>query len=66
MNENKLKPCPFCGFRAFLEHHEHRWFWIRCGLEDCAVNPKTKGYNKKEYAIEMWNRRVNDEQATEL
>lgn len=57
----ELKPCPFCGFRALIGHHEHLWYYVYCGLEDCAVNPKTKSYNRKEYAIMVWNRRVDDE-----
>ena len=57
---NELKPCPFCGWRAFIgkTKSEHPYYWVYCGLENCSVNPKTKAFNRKEYAIEVWNRRV--------
>lgn len=58
---NKLKPCPFCGFRAFIGHVNHRWYFVYCGLEDCDVNPRTHQFNRKEYAIQCWNRRVHNE-----
>ena len=61
---DKLKPCPFCGYRAFIgKSGDKHWFRVYCGLENCAVNPATKYYNRKEYAIEVWNRRVNDNES---
>jgi hypothetical protein len=60
MND-KLKPCPFCGFRAFVGHKDG-WYWVYCGLENCDINPKTKAFNRKEYAIKCWNRRAENEQ----
>lgn len=60
----ELKPCPFCGGRAFMLNEKeeagtlHR---VYCGNEDCHVEPKTHWYWKKEQAIETWNRRATDE-----
>ena len=60
MND-KLKPCPFCGWRAFVRKDKNGYYQVYCGLEDCSINPQTKWFNRKEYAIEMWNRRIEDE-----
>ena len=61
---NKLKPCPFCGSRAFMRNEKgqigtiHR---VYCGNEDCPVEPETHWYWRKEEAIEAWNRRATDD-----
>ena len=57
----ELKPCPFCGHRAYLgKTTDGLWHYVYCGNEDCDVSPKTKEVNRKEYAIYCWNRRVNN------
>ena len=56
-----LKPCPFCGHRAYLgKTTDGLWFYVYCCNEDCTVSPKTKMFNRKEYVIREWNRRVEN------
>lgn len=72
MKTPKLKPCPFCGGKAELEHNtgSNSWF-IQCG--DCTARTeewcnRTKGNGKEVYesiiecvetAVEAWNRRAD-------
>ena len=59
----ELKPCPFCGRRAFVRKNKGLkagTYNVYCGNEDCKVEPITNPYFCKEQAIEAWNRRVND------
>ena len=65
MAETELKPCPFCGGKAFMEviePHEHfiadlpdygGGAFIECTNCTCSMSAKTE-----EKAIEAWNRRV--------
>ena len=63
----ELKPCPFCGGKAFIETvepHTHTLAafmpyygggtFIECQKCSCAISAETK-----EEAIEAWNRRVD-------
>jgi ribosomal protein L37AE/L43A len=60
--KDKLKPCPFCGRRAYVgKTDDGLWFYVYCCNEDCAISPKTKMFNRKEYVIREWNRRVENE-----
>ena len=52
----KLKPCPFCGGKA--EIFEGNGFWVGC--ENSCV--ETAAYKFRDDAIEVWNRRKNDDQ----
>ena len=63
---DKLKPCPFCGGKAKLLHIKDlvSEFWrVYCKNEDCPVEPKTRAYNRREMAIETWNRRKEADHA---
>ena len=74
--ENELKPCPFCGGKAYLESR-HRAFidakttlvaFVRCK----SCNARTQRFKLEDFgrtsysrlanrkAIEAWNRRVSD------
>lgn len=58
--EMRLKPCPFCGGRAFLNHTNQPIgdsYQVYCGNEDCTVEPCTHTYFEKNQAVEAWNRR---------
>ena len=58
----ELKPCPFCGHRAYVGRTaDGLWYYVYCGNEDCDVSPKTKEVSRKESAISYWNRRVENE-----
>lgn len=72
-NEIKLKPCPFCGGEAklkldftFQQKLVVKQAFVQCRV--CYAKTKTFFYttyeaweNTKRYAVEAWNRRVNDE-----
>ena len=62
-NEIKLKPCPFCGGEGDCNNTglctkdgESLW-WVECGA--CGVS--TSGHQKREMALEAWNRRTGGE-----
>ena len=63
----ELKPCPFCGGRAFVKNSgvyaAGFAYRVYCGNEDCKIEPKTHAYFQREQAIEAWNRRANDGQS---
>lgn len=63
---NKLKPCPFCGGKAFfyiIPAHNHNWgggvihvgerVFIECSSCTCAMSAETK-----EQGIAAWNHRA--------
>ena len=56
-----IKPCPFCGGKAFLGQYQTNFFAtlyaVRC--EDC--NSVGKSCKTEEEAAEAWNRRVNND-----
>lgn len=59
MNENELKPCPFCGstrtFRDYGNHHQ--WaFCADCGAKGPRLNQTLKPEEKEAYLA--WNRRA--------
>lgn len=67
MKETELKPCPFCGGEAVLDH-----FTARKGCEatiqcngGCILYMHTITYDTKEEAVEAvttaWNRRAENE-----
>ncbi|MCD8372023.1 MAG: Lar family restriction alleviation protein [Clostridia bacterium] len=69
----KLKPCPFCGGKAFvLEHGKEDlfdgWFTIGCSgrfengeFTHCQMKVATLARPTKEQAIEVWNTRKGEE-----
>lgn len=64
---DKLEPCPFCGGEAdYRTENFGARVWVQC-LE-CGVSTSrydtnliVAGKGGKEWAIEAWNRRVNDD-----
>ena len=63
----KLKPCPFCGGEAKIEHDwsvgndGSAYFWATCNNRHCLVRPYSKeDFNSAEGAIEAWNTRADD------
>lgn len=52
----KLKPCPFCGGKN-IRIWKIRAPFVSC--DDCRAS--TGGALTKKEAVELWNRRANDE-----
>ena len=59
MNNEKLKPCPFCGGEAKVlgTKYEGGDYYIVC--ERCRV--RVGSYSNPVEAIEAWNKRANSE-----
>ena len=61
MSEEKLRNCPFCGGEAKLYSRAVDWLLsehlVRCKKCHCI----TDTYDTKEEAVEVWNRRVADD-----
>ena len=56
----ELKPCPFCGGRAFIDRFMQPKEEYRIMCTNCSARfGRYAGLNKKE-AIEAWNRRAED------
>ena len=66
MNGLELKPCPFCGGRAYLFVGDGiRVFCVQCGasskvLRDMQTANRVAG-NATKSVIEAWNRRANND-----
>ena len=65
----KLKPCPFCGAKGTAVKTQTlngALYWVECrNAETCnGLNVRTKPFNNGQLAVEAWNRRAYDEQAT--
>ena len=59
----ELKPCPFCGGKAFLSEVLYYCEPGRCTTQFIECNEchaTTYEYNTEEEAIEAWNRRAED------
>lgn len=63
MNEQNLKPCPFCGGRAKLEDYGLNGNFVVVHCLDCGAMTRlfAKGIRLGETAFEAWNRRTADE-----
>lgn len=60
--EPKIKPCPFCGFKAdyystiaTFYPYLHKVFRVRCNNLKCLADGKS--YKTSKGAIRWWNRR---------
>ena len=60
MNEQNLKPCPFCGSYPILRNEASEWK-VECSSYACGCMPSTWWCDTKEEVIEAWNRRAADE-----
>ena len=59
--QNELKPCPFCGGTPSVHYHEIlEMYSVVCENENCNIVCHTSVCAKKEYAIENWNRRIDN------
>ncbi len=66
MNNEKLKPCPFCGGKADIIENsgrkkgEAKSFHPCCHNEKCIMFVGALWYNNKTEAINAWNRRADN------
>jgi Lar family restriction alleviation protein len=51
----KLKPCPFCGWKAILHTH-HGEIYIGCANDKCFIHMHK--FETETKAIESWNKRA--------
>lgn len=59
MMSNELKPCPFCGGRAYLSERMNGGYYVECeSIGGCLA--ESGNYDTEEQAVEAWNRRVVD------
>jgi Lar family restriction alleviation protein len=62
----ELKPCPFCGGKAFFnklyDAYDDEEYCIACTDCDCVFTVTYKNPDKSDLA-EAWNRRVQNENA---
>jgi hypothetical protein len=67
MKTPDLKPCPFCGGKAVTETNNRGWWIVGC-VDDymCMgnINHIAMLHVTEEQAVETWNRRANDADAT--
>ena len=76
-NDEKLKPCPFCGEEPSVAAVEKTHtggilvcstrelrphvFWIKCENRECQVYLGTKHFKTQAEAIKAWNTRNTEE-----
>lgn len=56
----ELKPCPFCGVVPNIRTYRYKYgirYYVKCGNRDCDTMPHTFMWEKKQHAIDDWNRR---------
>lgn len=60
---SELKPCPFCGSEAVINHKQVLGTWIvECTNNSCPASYMIgMDYDTKLEAVDTWNRRVTDE-----
>lgn len=62
VEQQKLKPCPFCGSEAWIEEWADGCdgtYRVRCCDTRCDV--ETQIYLTEQEAIQVWNRRVESD-----
>ncbi len=60
LNNYDLKPCPFCGNKAVIKSRPDAYglrYYVMCG----KCETKTYMFEKCEAAVELWNRRINND-----
>lgn len=57
MSDVKLKPCPFCGGKAYIDNCDGIIYMVGCN--DCCCEIVEYFYSASE-AVEAWNDRVSE------
>lgn len=58
---NKLKPCPFCGGEAEIRGEKYYKPMVRRNVICTKCYSNSGWYKTEQEAIEMWNRRKDNE-----
>ena len=53
---NEIKPCPFCGSKAYTNHSSKGWA-IECSGEECGACQEY--FKQKDDVIKAWNSRID-------
>lgn len=63
MGEIKLKPCPFCGGKAYIQRLAMGAlpYFVECGDESCIANGISTSFKTERKAAEAWNKRAGQE-----
>lgn len=62
---SELKPCPFCGAAAKMEHTRSGDDFVRC--TDPSCHARTRNYHENDVgARDAWNERADDNTLREL
>ena len=57
-DNDRLKPCPFCGGATF-DHDDNGWNWIECLACGASTNARVSAMDDcKPLLLEQWNKRV--------
>ena len=68
MSKTELKPCPFCGGKAWKTTCRNAelkpMYQISCPNEECNIQPYTNYSTDEETLVKEWNRRANDEETS--
>lgn len=57
----KLKPCLFCNKNKVGIDKKDGKYRVMCVNPNCKIEPKNDYQDTKKQAIEVWNRRVENE-----
>lgn len=61
-DNDRLKPCPFCGGKATFDHDDNEWSWIECCACGASTNARVSAMDDcKPLLLEQWNNRVPSE-----
>lgn len=63
MNNDDIRPCPFCGAVPYgVEGYaigKTAYYYVTCRNTDCEVQPTADlGFTSPESAVRAWNKRV--------
>lgn len=58
-DNDRLKPCPFCGGEATFDHDDNGWNWIECLACGASTNARVSAMDDcKPLLLEQWNKRA--------
>ena len=55
---SELKPCPFCGGKAFELHDDDEFYYVRCFGCNASTDIYSQHIKNPEDPKEAWNRRT--------